>query len=85
MINKCHTRYCSVSHKSSRREVFRRKGVLRNCSLSKKGSGTVNFEKFLSTHFFTEYLWWLLLLLDEIQNTKKTKTRESKQRKFEKK
>ena len=46
---------------------------------------TVNFAKFLRTSFFTEHLRWLLLLLDEIQNTKKMKTRESKKRKFEKK
>ena len=46
----------------------------------------VNFEKFLKTPFFTEHLQWLLLLLDEIQNThtKKMKTRESKERKYEK-
>ena len=45
----------------------------------------VNFAKFLRTAFFTELLWWLLLLLDEIQNTKKMQTRESKETKFEKK
>ena len=42
----------------------------------------VNFAKFLRTAFFTEHLRWLLLLLDEIQNTEKMKTRESKERKF---
>ena len=41
----------------------------------------VNFQKFLRTFFLTEHLRWLLLLLDEIQNMK---TRESKERKFEK-
>ena len=45
----------------------------------------MNFEKFLRTSFFTEHLLWLLLLLDEIQFMKKMKTRESKERKFEKK
>ena len=30
MINKCHTRYCSVCYRSSRPEVFCKKGVLRN-------------------------------------------------------
>ena len=45
----------------------------------------VNLAKFLITAFFIEHLRWLLLLLDEIQNTKKMKTRESKERKFEKK
>ena len=45
----------------------------------------VNFAKFLRTPFFTEHLRWLLLLLDEIQNTGKMKTRESKKRKFERK
>ena len=40
-----------------------------------------NFPKFLRTFFLTEPLRWLLLLLDEIQNMK---TRESKERKFEK-
>ena len=45
----------------------------------------VNLAKFLITAFFIEHLRWLLLLLDEIQNTKTMKTRESKERKFEKK
>ena len=47
----------------------------------------VNFAKFLRmrTPFFTEYLRSLLLLLDEVPSTKKMKTRESKERKFEKK
>ena len=45
----------------------------------------MNFAKFLITPFFTEHLRWLLLLLNEIQNTKKMKTRESKERIFEKK
>ena len=43
----------------------------------------VNFAKFLRTPFFTKHLWWLHLLLDEIQSTKKMKTRESKEEKFE--
>ena len=38
----------------------------------------------LRTPFFTDHLRWLLLLLDDIQNTKKMKTKESKERKFEK-
>ena len=45
----------------------------------------MNFAKFLRASFFTGHLQWLLLLLDEVQNTKKTKTRESKPRKFFKK
>ena len=44
---------------------------------------SVNFAKFLRPLFL--HLRWLLLLLDEIQNIKKMKTRESKERKFEKK
>ena len=43
------------------------------------------FAKFLRTPFFTEHLRWLLRLLGKIQNTNKMKTRESKERKFEKK
>ena len=45
----------------------------------------MNFEKFLSTNFFTEHLWWLLLLLEELENTKKMRTQGSEKRKFEKK
>ena len=30
MINKCHTRYCLVCYRSSRPELFYKKGVLRN-------------------------------------------------------
>ena len=45
----------------------------------------VNFTNFLRTPFFTEQLRWLILLLDEIQNTKKMRTLEFKERKFDKK
>ena len=45
----------------------------------------VSFAKFLRTSYFTEHLRGLLMLLDEIQITKKMKARESKERKFEKK
>ena len=45
----------------------------------------VNLTNFLRTPFFTEHLRWLILLLDEIQNTKKMRTLESKERKFDKK
>ena len=54
--------------RSSRPEVFYRKGVLRNFT---KFAGKhlcqslffnkVNFAKFLRTHFFAEHLRWLLL------------------------
>ena len=41
----------------------------------------MNFAKFLKTPFLTEHLQSTLLLLDKTQNTKKMKTRESKERK----
>ena len=34
MINKCRTRYCSVSYRSSRPEVFCKEGVLRKYKVS---------------------------------------------------
>ena len=45
----------------------------------------MNFAKFLRTSFFTELLRWLLLLLDKITKHKKMKTRELKERIFDKK
>ena len=96
--DKCHTRYCLVCYKSSHREVFCKKVVLRNfakltgkhlcqrlffnkiaglksATLFKKRLWhrcfLVNFAKSLRTPFFTEHLRWLVLLLDEMQNTKK--------------
>ena len=59
-------------YRSSRPEVFCKKGVLRNFA---KFTGKhlyqslwyrsfpVNFVKFLKTPFFIEHLWWLLLYL----------------------
>ena len=44
----------------------------------------VNFAKFLRTPFFTEHLRWLLMLLDEIQITKKDESTRIEKRKFEK-
>ena len=97
MKNKCPTRYCSVCYRSSRPEVFCIKDVLRNfpkftgqaCNFIKKEAlpqvFSCEFCEISNNTFFTEHLRWLLLLLDEIQNTKKMKIRELKERKFEKK
>ena len=100
MINKCYTRYCSVCCRRSRPKVFCKKDILRNfakfrvsfliklqdvCNFTWHRCFPVNFAKFLRTTFFTERLRWQLLLLNEIENKKKMETRESKERKFEKK
>ena len=111
MINKFHTRYCSICYRSSRPEVFCKKGVLRNyakfkgkhlwqslffnkvagevCDYIKKETLAQVFSceyfQIFKNAFFMKHLRWLLLLLDEIQNTKKRKTRESKEGIFEKK
>ena len=96
--DKCHTRYCLLCYKSSYREVFCKKVVLRNfakltgkhlcqrlffnktaglrpATLFKKRLWQrcflVNFANSLRTPFFTEHFRWLVLLLDEMQNTKK--------------
>ena len=45
----------------------------------------VSFANFPRAPFLTEHLRWMVLLLDEIQNTKNIKTQEPKERKFEKK
>ena len=57
--------------RSSRREVFCKKSVLRRlATLSKKRLWhrrlTVNFEKFLRAHFLTERLRWLLLTYSKL-------------------
>ena len=48
--------------RSSRPEMFYKKGVLRNfAKFTGKRSFPVNFAKFLRIPFLTEHLWWLLL------------------------
>ena len=65
-----------VAGRSSRPELFCKKGVLRNfarpATLFKKSLWhrcfPVNFGKFLRTPFFIEHLWWLLLCWDKFLN-----------------
>ena len=58
-------------YRSSRPEVFYKKGGLRNFTkftrkhlCQSNRCFPVNCAKFLRTSFFTEHLWWLLLLLE---------------------
>ena len=64
-----------TNSRSSRQEVFYKKGVFRNFAkftgkrlclrpatlLKMRLWFPVNFTKFLRTSFFTEHVWWLLL------------------------
>ena len=92
MINKYHTRYCSVPYRSSCPEVFCKKGVLRKYNVSS------NFiKKETLAHVFScgfceiskkTFFYWTPPVAASVvrRNTKhkKMKTRESKERKFEK-
>ena len=57
---------------------FIKKETLHKCFL-------VNFAKFLRTPFSTEHLPWLLLLSDEIQNTKKDENTRIERKEIKKK
>ena len=100
MISKCRTRYCSVFTEAFVRKCSVKKVFLVTAQNSQENTCTSvsflkkrlwyrcflgDFLKFLKTPFFADHLRWLLLLLDDMQNTKKMKTRESKERKFKKK